>query len=144
MGEPTLDDEQETRMAHLEIRPDVLRSALESIPDDTPFLMLNLLRFREKAHYDAESSELSGREAYALYGKHAREYLTRIGAEVVVMGAAHGTVIGPAEEDWHTVMFVRYPSIAAFVAMANDPEYARIAVHREAALEDSRLIPVVA
>lgn len=131
-------------MAYTAIRTDVLKAAFESIPADTPFLMLNMLRFRETAQYDGQASELSGREAYGIYGKHARGYLAGIGAEVVIMGAAHGTVIGPADEEWDTVLFVRYPSIAAFVAMANDPEYAEIAKHRDAALADSRLIPVVA
>jgi len=140
----TLDDEQETRMAYTAIRPEVLKAVFETIPADTPFLMLNMLRFREKAQYDGQESELSGRDAYGLYGKQARAYLAKTNAEVVIMGPAHGTVIGPEDEHWDVVMFVRYPSIAAFVAMANDPEYAEIAKHREAALADSRLIPVLA
>lgn len=131
-------------MAYTAIRPDVLKAAFETIPPETPFLMLNMLKFREKAQHEGQERGLSGRDAYGVYGKQARGYLARIGAEVVIMGAAHGTVIGPEDEHWDVVMFVRYPSIAAFVAMANDPEYAEIAKHREAALADSRLIPVLA
>ncbi|WP_168220122.1 MULTISPECIES: DUF1330 domain-containing protein [unclassified Salinibacterium] len=131
-------------MAYTAIRPEVLKAALQTIPADTPFLMLNMLKFREKAQYEGQESELSGREAYGVYGRQARAYLAKINAEVVIMGPAQGTVIGPEDEQWDVIMFVRYPSIAAFVGLANDPEYAEIAKHREAALADSRLIPVLA
>jgi uncharacterized protein (DUF1330 family) len=35
---------------------------------------------------------------------------------------------------------VRYPDLRAFTTMITDPAYLEIAVHRSAALEDSRLI----
>jgi hypothetical protein len=37
---------------------------------DTPIAMVNLLKFKEKAEYeDGRDSDLTGEEAYAIYGK---------------------------------------------------------------------------
>lgn len=131
-------------MAYIDINPDQLRSVLGSMPPATPFDMLNLLRFRETAEYPAQYANqpvaISGAEAYATYGRHARQHLADIGAEVVVMAESPGTLIGPVDEQWHQVLLVRYPSIEQFVAMVTDPSYEEAAVHRTAALADSRLI----
>ncbi len=47
---------------------------------DKPIVMLNLLRFRPKAQYaDGRASDLSGREAYMLYGVPMQKVVTRNG-----------------------------------------------------------------
>mgnify|MGYP001186589264 CR=1 FL=1 len=51
--------------------------------------MLNLLKFRDRAQYaDGRDSELSGRDAYALYGAGVVETLAEGGAGAALQGEA--------------------------------------------------------
>ena len=104
--------------------------------------MINLLRYRERAEYPPGSTAeaCSGREAYQRYGAAVTPMLAAHGAQALWFGNVKQTVIGPADERWDDAILVRYPSRAAFLAMVSSPEYQRIAVHRTAALADSRLI----
>jgi hypothetical protein len=52
-------------------------------------------------------------------------------------------LIGPSDERWDAVMLVRQSSSAAFMAFASNPECMAGIGHRLAALEDSRLLPMV-
>ena len=49
-------------------------------------------------------------------------------------------LIGPPEERWDRCFIARYPEVAAFVEMIRDPVYREAVKHRQAAVEDSRLI----
>lgn len=114
----------------------------EQMPAGEPILMLNLLRFNERALYPPEQSEppCSGKEAYARYGRIAIGKVRAAGGDVQVMADARVSLIAPDDEHWDQVVLVRYPSPAAFLAMLADPEYRAATVHRSAALADSRLI----
>jgi uncharacterized protein (DUF1330 family) len=120
------------------------RSALEALSKlgDEPIVMLNMLRFRAHAEYEAGSGHApcTGREAYARYGAEAIRHVQAVGGKPVWMGAAQLTVIGPSDEPWDEVLLVEYPSPKAFLTMASSPEYLACTVHRSAALADSRLI----
>ena len=110
--------------------------------------MLNLLRFRETADYSnapdlAPQDSISGKEAYAIYSAHTLPHLESVGGTVVFMGEGGALLIGPQEARWDRVLLVRYPNLAAFVAMTQNPQYHEGAGHRAAALEDSRLLPMV-
>jgi uncharacterized protein (DUF1330 family) len=116
--------------------------ALTELGDDEPVVMLNMLRFRELAHYPEGSAHepCSGREAYARYGAEAIKHVAAVGGKPVWMGEAQLTIIGPSDEQWDDVLLVEYPSRKAFLTMASNPDYLACAVHRTAALADSRLI----
>lgn len=116
-------------------------AGLAALPDDGPFVMLNLLRFRDAAEYAPGSAHepCTGRDAYARYGAVASGHVAAVGGHVEFAGRALMSVIGPAGE-WDQVLLVRYPSRAAFLAMVSDPGYRASTVHRTAALADSRLI----
>jgi len=86
---------------------------------------------------------ISGRDAYDLYVAHTLPFLTAAGGEVQFMGVGGRYFIGPLEERWDVVMLVRYPDLQAFLGMARDSAYLAGLGHRAAALEDSRLLPVV-
>lgn len=105
-------------------------------------VMLNLLRFAERASYPPGSGHApgSGREAYARYAAQAREHVEAAGGSLLYSGRVVAPVIAPADERWDACLLVRYPSADAFHAMVASPDYQRIAVHRTAALADSRLI----
>ncbi|MCY1288359.1 hypothetical protein D9M68_286210 [compost metagenome] len=119
-----------------------LKTFAEQMPDDTPILMLNLLRFREQAAYPDGSGHApcSGRVAYARYSLVALAKVQALGGEVQALAHAHATLIAPPGETWDELLLVRYPSRAAFLGMLADPEYRAATVHRTAALADARLI----
>lgn len=118
--------------------------AFKALPRDTRIHMLNLVRFREKAAYPADhplaAQGLSGAEAYARYGIESGPIFQRVGGRIVWRGTMEAMVIGPADEHWHAVFIAEYPNSAAFMAMVTDPAYRLAVVHRQAAVETSRLI----
>jgi len=105
---------------------------------DQPVVMLNLLRYRDRAESGHGVDGLSGREAYTRYGEAFAELHPRFGGEPIWMGQGLNSIIG--DDDWDIVILVRYPTRRQFVDMINDPDYQAIAPIRAAALADSRLI----
>jgi uncharacterized protein (DUF1330 family) len=63
-----------------------------------------------------------------------------VGGRQYWIGRFELMVIGPADERWDAVFIAEYPSGAAFAAMLRDPVYREAVVHRQAAVETSRLI----
>jgi len=129
-------------MASIEPQPERLRAFLEQGDDTAPIVMINLLRYREQAAYPAGSvhAPCSGREAYQRYAEAATREVQATGGRLLWLGRVTATVIGPGDETWDDAILVQYPSRRAFLQMASRPEYREIAVHRTAALSDSRLI----
>ncbi len=110
--------------------------------------MLNLLRFRSIADYSATPAlapaiPITGAEAYRLYMEHTLPHLKKSGGEIIFFGSGGQYLIGPSEERWDAAMLVRQSSTTAFMAFASNPEYLSGIGHRLAALEDSRLLPLV-
>ncbi len=118
--------------------------AFKALPRDTPIHMLNLVRFRDEAAYPADhplaAQGLSGSQAYAHYGKDSAAVFQRVGGRIVWRGTMETMVIGPADEHWDAVFIAEYPGGGAFMEMVTDPVYRQAVVHRQAAVETSRLI----
>ena len=113
----------------------------KGLPRDTPIMMINFLRFRDKAAYE-DVREATGAEAYSAYGRESGPIFRRVGGEIVWRGKPEVVLIGPGDEHWDLVFVAQYPTAGAFLEMVTDPDY-RIAVkHRQAAVLDSRLIRV--
>jgi len=111
-------------------------------------VMLNLLRFRDYADYSAfpqlaPQSPISGAAAYDLYIEHTLPHLRKSGGDLIFLGHGGHFLIGPTEERWDAAMLVRQRSVGDFIAFASNPEYMAGIGHRVAALEDSRLLPLV-
>ena len=123
-----------------------LQEFIEGGEDDSPVVMINLLRYRAQAEYPEgfDAEPCSGREAYQRYGAVALGRVALAGGRVVWMGSAQATLIGPDTEQWDDAVLVEYPSRKAFMRMLSQPEYLAATPHRTAALEDSRLIATVA
>ncbi|RRN63653.1 DUF1330 domain-containing protein [Caulobacter sp. 602-1] len=103
--------------------------------EDGPFVMVNLLKFRDKAAYeDGSEPELSGREAYNRYGVEVAKLVKALGGQIRYSGAVTGLMIGEIEEMWDAVALAEYPSLAAFQKMALSPEMHAIEHHRKAGL----------
>jgi uncharacterized protein (DUF1330 family) len=116
---------------------------LMSDVSDKPIVMLNLLKFREKAQYpDGRKSDLTGREAYLLYGMPMQKLVEAQGGRFLFMGQVQSLAIGIVEDMWDVVALMEYPSSAAFARIATSPEVAEIGVHRAAGLEGQLLIRV--
>lgn len=113
-----------------------------------PVVMLNLLRFREHADYSetpqlAPEDKISGEMAYQLYIEHTLPYLKKSGGEILFLGKGGNYLIGPTDERWDAVMLIRQNSVSDFIAFASNTGYMEGMGHRTAALEDSRLLPIV-
>jgi uncharacterized protein (DUF1330 family) len=115
---------------------------LAASDSDEPVVMLNLLRFKE--HADGIDEGLSGREAYARYAEATAPFLAAVGGRLLSAVSASEVVIGPEQGEWNMALLVEYPSRKRFLEMASNPDYLAVHVHREAALEDSRLIACAA
>lgn len=111
---------------------------------DAPIYMVNLLKFKDKAEYeDGRETDLTGREAYALYGEAVSKLLVKHGGGPVFGGSVTHLTLGYVEELWDQVAIATYPSRAAMLAMATSPEYQECAVHRNAGLEGQLNIETV-
>lgn len=124
---------------------DQVRALRDNGPEG-PVVMVNLLKFRDRAAYPDDSAEspCSGADAYRRY-QHA--FTVTVGdisqATVLYEGPVNQVVIGdPAarEADWDKVLIVRYPSRQHFLAMMADGEYRKALVHRYAGLERTVLL----
>ncbi len=104
-----------------------------------PIHMLNLVRLRERALYP-DGRTATGAEAYAAYGRESGPVFARLGGSIVWRGRFELMLIGPSQERWDLCFIAQYPSVAAFVEMIRDPVYRDAVKHRQAAVEDSRLI----
>jgi len=126
----------------VEPSPERLQGFLAKLDDATRLVMINLLRYRERAQYPvgAGADPCSGREAYGRYAAVALQKVASVGGRIVWMGRVAASVIAPEGEEWHDAVLVEYPSRKAFLAMIALPDYQAAVLHRTAALEDSRLI----
>jgi hypothetical protein len=111
-------------------------------------IMLNLLRFRDVADYSATPElmppdPISGAEAFQQYIDHTLPFLKESGGDVVFLGQGGRYLIGPQDEQWDFVMLIRQNSLSDFLAFSSNQDYLAGLGHRTAALEDSRLLPIV-
>lgn len=100
-----------------------------------PIVMVNLLKFRDKAQYpDGRDSDLSGRAAYHRYSRAVIELVEKVGGRILFAGDVTFLSLGRADELWDEVALAEYPSRAAMLQMSMSKEWQAISVHREAGL----------
>ena len=132
-------------MTDAHIDPDRAQfAAFKGLDRDRPIDMLNLVRLRGLAVYPEDhalaGSGLSGARAYARYGEESGPVFARVGGAIVWRGRLETVLIGPQDETWDHCFIARYPTAHAFLEMITDPAYRLAVVHRQAAVETSRLI----
>jgi uncharacterized protein (DUF1330 family) len=124
---------------------DELRTVLEelarTVPEGERVVMINLLRYRAQAVYPPGTVQepITGRQAYERYSQCVLRHLRKVGGRPIWRADVRGSLIAPHGERWDEVILVEYPSRSAFERMIRSPDYQADAVHRTAALEDSRL-----
>jgi uncharacterized protein (DUF1330 family) len=111
---------------------------------DREIYMLNLLKFKAKAEYeDGRETDLSGAEAYAIYGKEVAGHLAKVGGTPAFSASVESLRVGEVEELWDVAAIAMYPSRSAMVEMTSSPEYKASAVHRTAGLAGQLNIELV-
>jgi len=118
--------------------------AFKALPRDTPIQMLNLVRLKPRADYPEDHPDhgkgATGLDAYRAYGRESAHIFKRVGGRQIWAGKPETVVTGPQDERWDLAFIAEYPNAGAFLAMVTDPDYRQIVKHRQAGVEDSRLI----
>ena len=128
-------DSNESNSYKNALRPNPIQLAEFALGDDDPILMVNLLKFRDKAEYeDGRATNLTGREAYEIYVTETKEHLANVGAEPILGGEVNGLLLGEVEDLWDAFGVARYPSRKAMITMARNPAYIESEKHRAAGL----------
>ena len=125
----------------MEVINEVLPTSSERIKEmmepgpEGPIYMINLLKFKEPAEYeDGRDTQLTGYEAYQIYGKGVAQLLPKYGGEVFFMGDVTFLSLGQVEELWDEVAIAKYPDRGSLVQMTSSEEWQALAVHRAAGL----------
>ena len=131
---------------HIDVSPEAGKEFYQNFHDKGKVVMLNLLKFRATANYTnlealKPDKEISGEEAYQLYMDGTLPELEKAGSRIIYFGKSRNFLIGPDSEQWDAVLLVEHESVLKFMEFAQNPDYLKIAGHRTAALEDSRLLP---
>lgn len=118
--------------------------AFMQAPQETPIHMLNLIRLKSLADYPAghlnHGKGMTGLDAYREYGRTSAAIFKRVGGRQVWAGKPETVLTGPLTERWDLAFIAMYPNSLAFAEMIRDADYKEHVKHRQAAVEDSRLI----
>ncbi|MDB4103048.1 DUF1330 domain-containing protein [Acidimicrobiales bacterium] len=100
-----------------------------------PIFMVNLLKFKKHAEYeDGRETDLSGREAYQIYGRAVKDLIQEYGGQITFAGDVTFLALGRVDDLWDEVAIAQYPSRVELWEMSTSPEWQEIAVHRAAGL----------
>jgi hypothetical protein len=115
--------------------PETLAGLMQPGPDG-PIFMINLLKFKDKAEYeDGRETDLTGREAYMIYGRAVSQLLPKFGGVAMFVADVTFLSLGQVGELWDEVAIGVYPKRADMVRMSMSEEWREIAVHRSAGLD---------
>ena len=102
---------------------------------DEPIFMVNLLKFKDTAEYpDKRESNLSGKEAYAIYSQEVVGHLEKVGGKPIFGSEVTRLMLGEVEDLWDQVAIAMYPNRKSMLKMISDPDYIKSAQHRVAGL----------
>lgn len=102
---------------------------------DEPIFMVNLLKFKDRAEYpDKRESNLSGKEAFAIYSKEVVGHLEKVGGKPIFGSEVTRLMLGEVEDLWDQVAIAMYPNRKAMLKMISNPDYIKSAQHRVAGL----------
>ena len=111
-----------------------VEAMLEPGPEG-PIFMVNLLKFKDKADYeDGRETDLTGREAYGLYGVEVMKIIQEYGGEIAFVGDVTFLALGQVEELWDEVAIAKYPNRRALFDMSSSEIWQAASVHRTAGL----------
>ena len=112
---------------------------------DGPIYMVNLLKFKDRAEYeDGRETDLTGYEAYQLYGRAVSQIIRDYGGEIQFAANVTFLSLGQVEELWDEIAIAKYPNRGALLAMSSSEEWRAASVHRTAGLAGQLNIETVA
>jgi hypothetical protein len=124
-------------------KPETMAGLMEPGPDG-PIFMINLLKFKDKAAYeDGRETDLTGREAYMIYGRAVAQLLPKFGGLAIFAADVTFLSLGQVGELWDEVAIGVYPKRGDMVRMSMSEEWREIAVHRTAGLDGQLNIETV-
>ncbi len=110
----------------------------EALPQDQPIVACNILKIKRGADGLVDPAAMASMMTYA---QGMKRFVEAAGAEFIFAGMVDQLFVGPEGEDFQFLSMMRYPSRAAYLSLANDPEIqATIAQDREAGLESQWLL----
>ncbi len=118
-------------------QPEQFKQLMEG-PEDTPVVMVNLLKFKGQA--DGANEGMSGGESYMKYGEQMKKFVESKGGRFIWSGRVDSMVIGESDADFDVIALVEYPSRKAFVEIATSDHVATIGEDRKMGLEGQWLI----
>ena len=108
-------------------------------PADQPVVMVNLLKFKERA--DESEGGASGQQAYGRYAEQMRKVVESQGGRFIWAGRVDSKVIGEdGDPEFDVVALVEYPSRQKFLEIVGSQKVREIGEHRSAGLEMQWLI----
>lgn len=135
----------------MEVVNEVMPTSQERIEEmmqpgpDGPIYMVNLLKFKDRAEYeDGRETDLTGFEAYQLYGRAVSRIIQDYGGEIQFAADVTFLSLGQVEELWDEIAIAKYPNRGALLAMSSSQEWQEAAVHRTAGLAGQLNIETVA
>lgn len=135
-------------MGMVELTPEALEAAAQTLAGIGPVMMVNLLRYRTQVEYGDGTAlpPCSGKEAYfgryvPAFAKVAERVAPNSNFAPILLGSIHTTLVAAAGEVWDDIAIVEYPSFEALRIIVASPAYAaEAAPHRRAALADWRFV----
>lgn len=120
-------------------------AAFQGDAHDGPIIMINLLKFKERATYPDDAPEaaegLSGAEAYDRYAAALETFSTTEDVQLnPICPLTRARAFIGEDGAWDAALVVRYPSRRHFLAMINSDAYQTAHRHREAGLAHQVLI----
>lgn len=135
-------------MGKIEITRENMDAAYASVPENTPCLLLNLLKYKEQATYGLgeDFEPCSGRDAY--FKRYIPVFLKLAASRPEIKPFFFGKVLAgliPAEDEkWENCALISYPDFKSFRDIIESEAYKTKALpHRLAAIEDYKLMVTV-
>ncbi len=151
-GRPLVDEEVKDFLALMTSRgidredPELFESLkrLLSRDDGREFVMVNLIKYREKATYPPGSPYGdSAIEADKRYARAFFPYLLRYGNVPIFISSRSGSFIEPQHaEPWQVVAMIRYRSRRDFIRSVRAVVGKDVMVHKWAAIDTTHVFPV--
>ncbi len=135
-------------MASTDMTKQAVDDASAALYGKGPVQMVNLLRFRDQAHY-ADGSDLPPASGMDVYMTRYVPAFAEVAAKMapgeafspVFLGGVAATLVAEPGEAWHAVAIVQYKTFESLKKVIDSLEYEqKAAPHRRAALADWRFI----
>lgn len=125
----------------------LLKSEHSRNAEQERFIILNLISLKSKADYSQTclngSCQTTDPEvAFDCYVNKTLPFLNDTGGKLLLVANAANFFVGPENEGWDKVMLVEQKSVKDFFAFAQNKDYKKVLAHRQASVDDSRLLPL--